>query len=290
MIQRPSRRNTFPSFFILCEWLKARSQTIISFSALLSAYKTPFTARSYFERRYVRRGESTLWLWYCGASRAHMHVCMSHPHLQKWSELHRLARLRIHPRSRWGVPGVRDQLGRTAGSISQKGLPTVSRWRHGRRWSDSSITNQNSWDRLRLVETRIAWRSRIVYTRNCDAPYLPRNVVLFLKILPRIVCLSRLIEFDDITEILRNERYELSFMLLAWIERDSYATCKSAKFERVHRSQNVNICDAFHNCYSWLLLIIFSCSAIDLIAGNSLRRYVAAPSLKTIKAGRLCSF
>lgn len=92
-------------------------------------------------------------------------ACRTYIRTQKWSELHRLARLRIHPRSRWGVPGVRDQLGRTAGSISQKGLPTVSRWRHRRRWSDSSITDQNSWDRLRLVGTYRATRSDCLYSQ-----------------------------------------------------------------------------------------------------------------------------
>lgn len=48
-----------------------------------------------------------------------------------------------------------------------------------------------------------------------------------------------------------------------------------------------NICDAFNDRYSPVLLIVFSCSPIDLTAENSLRRDVAAPSLKTIKAGRL---
>lgn len=48
-----------------------------------------------------------------------------------------------------------------------------------------------------------------------------------------------------------------------------------------------DICDAFNDRYSPVLLIVFSCSAIDLTAENSLRRDVAAPSLKTIKAGRL---
>jgi len=96
-------------------------------------------------------------------ARARVHVAYTHS--QKWSELHQLARLRIHPRSRWGVPGVRDQLGRTAGSISQKGLPTVSCWRHRRRWSDSSITDQNSWDRLRLVETHRVTRLNCLYSQ-----------------------------------------------------------------------------------------------------------------------------
>lgn len=165
--------SAFLSFFVLRERLKVRSQTIISFRYF------PCTRLSFMPRVTLNdRDESTLWLWYCIVSRAHTYIyiymytcaCRTYIRTQKWSELHRLARLRIHPRSRWGVPGVRDQLGRTASSISQKGLPTVSRWRHRRRWSDSSITNRNSWDRLRLIGTHRATRDGIVYTRNCDAP------------------------------------------------------------------------------------------------------------------------
>jgi len=81
--------------------------------------------------------------------------------------------------------------------------------------------------------------------------------------------------------------------LFVQIERGcTYLTCNvnPQNLRDSIRSRNANICNAFHDRYSPLLLIVFSCSAIDLIAGNSLRRYVAAPSLKTIKAGRLCSF
>lgn len=113
-----------------------------------------------FRVQDFRSCRELLWTTYTGTNlpfgsdiashpaRTYTYACRTYIRTQKWSELHRLARLRIHPRSRWGVPGVRDQLGRTASSISQKGLPTVSRWRHRRRWSDSSITNQNSWDQV----------------------------------------------------------------------------------------------------------------------------------------------
>jgi hypothetical protein len=66
---------------------------------------------------------------------------------------------------------------------------------------------------------------------------------------------------------------------------------KIAKNSRTHhRPKRPNICDAFNDRYDPLLLIAFSCSAIDLTAGNSVRRDVAAPSLETIKAGRLQFF
>lgn len=136
---------------------------------------------SYFKRLFVCRGESIFWFWYCCA---HMHICISctctcayHAHSQKWSELHRLARLQIYPRSS-GVPGVRDQLGRTAGSISQKGLPTVSSWRHGRQWSYSSITNQNSWNRLRIVQTHRVMQWDCLCSQHC---IIVTNIILFLN-------------------------------------------------------------------------------------------------------------
>lgn len=144
-----------------------------NFVQLLSAYKTPFmpgvtlNGRTYTGTNLPFGSDIA-----AHPARTCTCACRTYIRTQKWSELHRLARLWIHPRSRWGVPGVRDQLGRTAGSISQKGLPTASRWRHRRRWSDSSITNQNSWDRLRLVETHRATRVglfilAIVTRRNC---------------------------------------------------------------------------------------------------------------------------
>lgn len=121
------------------------------------------------------------------APREYMHICISctctcayHAHSQKWSELHRLARLQIYPRSS-SVPGVRDQLGRTAGSISQKGLPTVLHWRHGRRWSYSSITNQNSWNRLRIVETHGAMQSDCLCSRHAIVTHRSDKYYLVFK-------------------------------------------------------------------------------------------------------------
>lgn len=212
---------------------------------------------SYFKRLFVCRGESIfLVLILLRAPRAHMHICISctctcayHAHSQKWSELHRLARLQIYPRSS-GVPGVRDQLGRTAGSISQKGLPTVSRWRHGRQWSYSSITNQNSWNRLRIVQTHRAMQSDCLcsqHTHHSDKYYLIFKFDLILSVY---------LFFINIDAIITKMKDEWTVShIFAQIAKWQLIYTVNPQNLGVHHSRNTNICDAFNDRYTRLAFI-----------------------------------